>query len=70
LQRFLRDGHQTVLEDKHRLHYELKQFEHVGQVAFVFPRTCFWMASSEIKEQLKYQALELLVEQDGVAIYY
>lgn len=30
--RFLRDGHQTVLEDTHRLHYEpweLKQFEHV-----------------------------------------
>lgn len=30
--RFLRDGHQTVLEDKHRLHYEpweLKQFEHI-----------------------------------------
>lgn len=30
--RFLRDGHQTVLEDKNRLHYEpleLKQFEHL-----------------------------------------
>lgn len=30
--RFLRDGHQTVLEDAHRLHYEpweLKQFEHI-----------------------------------------
>lgn len=30
--RFLRDGHQTVLEDPHRLHYEpweLKQFEHI-----------------------------------------
>ncbi len=30
--RFLRDGHQTVLEDKHRLHYEpaeLQQFEHI-----------------------------------------
>ena len=30
--RFLRDGHQTVLEDKHRMHYEpseLKQFEHI-----------------------------------------
>jgi len=30
--RFLRDGHQTVLEDSHRLHYEpweLKQFEHI-----------------------------------------
>lgn len=30
--RFLRDGHQTVLEDTHRLHYEpweLKQFEHI-----------------------------------------
>ena len=30
--RFLRDGHQTVIEDAHRLHYEpweLKQFEHI-----------------------------------------
>jgi phosphorylase kinase alpha/beta subunit len=30
--RFLRDGHQTVLEDPHRLHYEpgeLQQFEHI-----------------------------------------
>jgi phosphorylase kinase alpha/beta subunit len=32
LKRFLRDGHQTVLEDERRLHYEpeeLKQFEHI-----------------------------------------
>lgn len=32
LKRFLRDGHQTVLEDEHRLHYEteeLHQFEHI-----------------------------------------
>jgi phosphorylase kinase alpha/beta subunit len=32
LKRFLRDGHQTVLEDEGRLHYEveeLKQFEHI-----------------------------------------
>lgn len=32
LKRFLRDGHQTVLEDEHRLHYEteeLRQFEHI-----------------------------------------
>jgi phosphorylase kinase alpha/beta subunit len=32
LRRFLRDGHQTVLEDEGRLHYEeqeLKQFEHI-----------------------------------------
>ena len=30
--RFLRDGHQTVIEDSERLHYEpseLKQFEHI-----------------------------------------
>jgi phosphorylase kinase alpha/beta subunit len=30
--RFLRDGHQTVIEDSHRLHYEpqeLKQFDHI-----------------------------------------
>ena len=32
LKRFLRDGHQTALEDPHRLHYEaeeLQQFEHI-----------------------------------------
>ena len=32
-QRFLRDGHQTVLEDRGRLHYEpheLRVFEHIG----------------------------------------
>ncbi len=32
LKRFLRYGHQTVLEDEHRLHYEteeLRQFEHI-----------------------------------------
>ncbi len=32
LKRFLRDGHQTVLEDEHRLHYEteeLQRFEHI-----------------------------------------
>lgn len=32
LKRFLRDGHQTVLEDEERLHYEdeeLQQFEHI-----------------------------------------
>ncbi len=32
LKRFLRDGHQTVIEDPERLHYqaeELKQFEHI-----------------------------------------
>src|SRR5690606_38445073 len=32
LKRFLRDGHQTVLEDEGRLHYEpaeLKRFEHI-----------------------------------------
>lgn len=32
LKRFLRDGHQSVLEDEHRLHYEaeeLHQFEHI-----------------------------------------
>lgn len=73
--RFLRDGHQTVLEDKHRLHYEpweLKQFEHIESE---WPLFFTYLLLDGIfrgdKEQVKeYQErLEpLLVERDGLRL--
>lgn len=42
--RFLRDGHQTVLEDTTRLHYEpaeLKQFEHIECSGSSLPIYCW-----------------------------
>ncbi|MEA5551817.1 glycoside hydrolase family 15 protein [Anabaena cylindrica UHCC 0172] len=71
--RFLRDGHQTVLEDTQRLHYEpweLKQFEDIE---------CEWplfftylvldgLFRGEQEQVAKYQVLleSLLIESDGL----
>lgn len=71
--RFLRDGHQTVLEDNQRLHYEpweLKQFEHIE---------CEWplfftylvldgLFCGNQEQAKKYQNLlsVLLIEQNGL----
>lgn len=73
--RFLRDGHQTVLEDNHRLHYEpweLKQFEHIE---CEWPLFFTYLLLDSIfrgdKEQTKeYQErLEsLLIERDGLKL--
>jgi phosphorylase kinase alpha/beta subunit len=73
--RFLRDGHQTVLEDTQRLHYEpweLKQFEHIE---------CEWplfftyllldgLFRGEPGQAHAYQQLleSLLVEHDGLQL--
>lgn len=73
--RFLRDGHQTVLEDTQRLHYEpweLKQFEHIE---------CEWplfftylvldgLFSNDKKRVKSYQKLldDVLVERDGLRL--
>ncbi|MEB3181070.1 MAG: glycoside hydrolase family 15 protein [Nostocaceae cyanobacterium] len=73
--RFLRDGHQTVLEDNNRLHYEpweLKQFEHIE---------CEWplfftylvldgLFRGQLEQAQTYQErLEsLLVERDGLGL--
>ncbi|MEH2464295.1 glycoside hydrolase family 15 protein [Nostoc sp.] len=73
--RFLRDGHQTVLEDNHRLHYEpweLKQFEHIE---------CEWplfftylvldgLFRGEPEQVQKYQELleSLFIEQNGLRL--
>ncbi|WP_138505609.1 glycoside hydrolase family 15 protein [Nostoc sp. PA-18-2419] len=71
--RFLRDGHQTVLEDSHRLHYEpweLKQFE---QIECEWPLFFTYLVLDGLfrsnQEQVKkYQELlsSLLIEQNGL----
>ncbi len=73
--RFLRDGHQTVLEDSHRLHYEpweLKQFEHIEcEWPLFFTYLLLDGLFRGDKEQVnKYQAsLEgLLFERDGLLL--
>ncbi|WP_414528730.1 glycoside hydrolase family 15 protein [Nodularia chucula] len=73
--RFLRDGHQTVLEDSQRLHYEpweLKQFENIECewplfFTYLFLDGLFRGDSQQIKD---YQSrLEsLLIEHDGVGL--
>lgn len=73
--RFLRDGHQTVLEDTNRLHYkpfELKQFENIECEWPLFFTYLFLdgLFRGE-QEQAKYyqERLELLlVERDGLRL--
>lgn len=73
--RFLRDGHQTVLEDPHRLHYEpweLQQFEHIEcEWPLFFTYLVLDGLFRGDKEQVQdYQeCLEsLLIEQDGLRL--
>ncbi|BAZ49382.1 phosphorylase kinase alphabeta [Nostoc sp. NIES-4103] len=73
--RFLRDGHQTVLEDSHRLHYEpweLKQFEHIEcEWPLFFTYLVLDGLFRDDKQQVqKYQELleTLLVERDNLAL--
>ncbi|MFM7370051.1 MAG: glycoside hydrolase family 15 protein, partial [Sphaerospermopsis kisseleviana] len=70
--RFLRDGHQTILEDTHRLHYEpweLKQFEDIEcEWPLFFTYLVLDGIFRQDQEQVqKYQELlaALLVERDG-----
>lgn len=73
--RFLRDGHQTVLEDGHRLHYEpweLKQFEHIESewplfFTYLLLDGIFRGDTEQVKD---YQELlePLLVERDGLRL--
>jgi phosphorylase kinase alpha/beta subunit len=69
LKRFLKDGHQTVLEDIHRLHYEsedLKQFEHIESewplfFAYLMLDGCFFNNAKQVKtysEKLAQVAIE------------
>ncbi|BDI17981.1 hypothetical protein ANSO36C_37830 [Nostoc cf. commune SO-36] len=73
--RFLRDGHQTVLEDHQRLHYEpweLKQFEHIECEWPLFFTYLVLDGSfrGEQEQVKKYQELleSLLIEQDGLRL--
>ena len=73
--RFLRDGHQTVLEDTSRLHYEpweLQQFEHIEcewPLFFTYLLLDGWFRgdTNQVKE---YQGLleKLLVEREGLQL--
>lgn len=70
--RFLRDGHQTVLEDHNRLHYEpweLQQFEHIEcewPLFFGYLMLDAYFQGDRATGDDYYQRLEgLLVEQDG-----
>ena len=70
--RFLRDGHQTVVEDPHRLHYEpaeLLQFEHIEcewPLFFTYLLLHHLFARNQAQAEA-YRAKHegLLVEQDG-----
>jgi phosphorylase kinase alpha/beta subunit len=73
--RFLRDGHQTVLEDTNRLHYEpseLKQFEHIEcEWPLFFTYLVLDGLFRGEKEQAKHyqECLEsLLIERDGLRL--
>jgi phosphorylase kinase alpha/beta subunit len=73
--RFLRDGHQTVLEDVSRLHYdpwELKQFEHI-ECEWPLFFTYLWLDAQFRGKQAAakehQQRLEtLLVEKNGIRL--
>lgn len=72
LKRFLRDGHQTVLEDEHRLHYEpeeLRQFEHIESewplfFVYLYLDGLFRHDHAQV-ERYEQKLAALLVEQDG-----
>lgn len=70
--RFLRDGHQTVIEDHHRLHYEpeeMLQFEHIEcewPLFFTYLLLYHLFRGDEQQARIYRDKLEgLLVERDG-----
>ncbi|MBD2040901.1 glycoside hydrolase family 15 protein [Microcoleus sp. FACHB-672] len=73
--RFLRDGHQTVLEDTKRLHYEpweLKQFEHIESEWPLFFTYLFLdglcRGDREQTKEYKERLESLLVEREGLRL--
>ena len=73
--RFLRDGHQTVLEDTNRLHYEpweLKQFEHIEcewPLFFTYLLLDGIFRGDRTQVQAYQERLEkIVVERDGVKL--
>jgi phosphorylase kinase alpha/beta subunit len=75
LKRFLRDGHQTVLEDEHRLHYEteeLRQFEHIESewplfFVYLYLDALFRNDRNGIA-RYEQKLAALLVEEDGQSL--
>ena len=73
--RFLRDGHQTAVEDPNRLHYEpweLKQFQHIECewplfFAYLLLDALFREDAEAVREYRERLA-GVLVERDGVAL--
>jgi phosphorylase kinase alpha/beta subunit len=73
--RFLRDGHQTVLEDNQRLHYEpweLKQFEHIECewplfFTYLLLDSIFWGETEQIQDYQE-RLVSLLIERDGLRL--
>jgi phosphorylase kinase alpha/beta subunit len=73
--RFLRDGHQTVIEDTRRLHYEpreLQEFEHIEcewPLFFTYLLLdSLYREDRAAVEDYKQRLAELIVEQDGLAL--
>jgi len=73
--RFLLDGHQTVLEDSSRLHYEpheLKQFEHIEAewpLFFTYLLLNNLFLGKKLEADFYREALNgLTIEQDGMAL--
>ncbi|MBW4648976.1 MAG: glycoside hydrolase family 15 protein [Kastovskya adunca ATA6-11-RM4] len=73
--RFLRDGHQTVLENTTRLHYEpweLQKFEHIESEWPLFFTYLMLdgLFRGDIKHVEKYHQLlkDLLIERDGIGL--
>ncbi|MBW4464052.1 MAG: glycoside hydrolase family 15 protein [Pegethrix bostrychoides GSE-TBD4-15B] len=73
--RFLRDGHQTIIEDPTRLHYEpkeLKQFEHIECEWPLFLTylmlDALFRGDAEQVEQYHQKLQAVLVEQNGLKL--
>src|SRR6476646_11295488 len=71
--RFLRDGHQTVLEDTTRLHYEpweLQQFEHVEcewPLFFTYLLLdAYYRGEDDLAGQYRHRLEALEIKRDGV----
>jgi phosphorylase kinase alpha/beta subunit len=75
LKRFLKDGHQTVLEDIHRLHYEseeLKQFEHIESewplfFTYLMLDGCFFTNGEQVKTYAA-KLEQVAVERNGIKL--
>lgn len=70
--RFLRDGHQTVIEDENKLHYEPEDLEQFAGIESEWPLfftyrliNCWFDGDVEAAERINQQLMDLAVERDG-----